>query len=78
MTVNPIPSSASSASAGEGTAVSPVFQLLPENRGMSFPSASSSVSLSGNLIRICIGSHSRSANAKLKGETPPRLDAVNE
>ncbi len=52
MTVKRMPSSARKLKAAEGTANSPEFQLLPENRGMSLPSARCSVSLSGNLITI--------------------------
>jgi len=52
MTVKGMPCSARKLKAGAGTAVSPEAQLLPENRGMSFPKARRSVSRSGNLISI--------------------------
>ena len=49
-----MPCSAKNARAGEGTAVSPVAQLFPENRGINFPNAACSVALSGNWMRICM------------------------
>jgi len=57
MTLNWIPCSARKPNAGAGTAVSPVSQLLPENRGINLPKARRSVSGSGNLISIRMNQH---------------------
>ena len=54
MTVNWIPCSAKKPKAWVGTAVSPVAQLFPENRGMSLPKAFRSLSWSGKRMRICM------------------------